>query len=95
MMLIITEKPKFEYGYLSVTPGAAEEIEQVDVFAAIHRHLAGDWGDCCKEDWEANEEALIVGSRLFSVYKDRKGTKFWIITEAGRHATTVLLPSEY
>ena len=43
----------------------------------------------------ANESALWDGNRLFSVYHDRKGVKFWIITEADRNTTTVLLPDDY
>jgi len=38
---------------------------------------------------------VLDGSRLFSVYHDRAGVRFWIITEADRSATTILLPSEY
>jgi hypothetical protein len=48
-----------------------------------------------RHDWRTNEEALAVGLRLFSVYHAADGTKFWVITEADRSATTVLLPSEY
>lgn len=86
---------KFNLGRLVATPGALNEIDPEDMRNAICRHAAGDWGDVCPEDREANEEALREGFRLFSVYHDRKGVKFWIITEADRSATTVLLPDEY
>jgi len=46
-------------------------------------------------DWRANDWALQAGERLLSVYQTLGGIKFWIITEADRSATTILLPSEY
>jgi hypothetical protein len=61
----------------------------------LARHAGGDWGDCGDEDWEANEQALLHDMRLLSVYLDREGRKFWIITEASRTATTILLPEDY
>ena len=62
---------------------------------AFGRHLSGDWGEVCREDWIANELSLKEGTRLFSVYNAANGTRFWVITEADRSATTVLLPDEY
>ncbi|WP_417850272.1 hypothetical protein [Thalassoglobus sp.] len=61
----------------------------------MQRHLSGDWGDCEPEDAIANDRAVSEGTRLFSVYHSSSGTKFWIITEADRSATTVLLPDDY
>ena len=59
------------------------------------RHLAADWGDVDNDDRQANDRALKDGSRLFSVYHSAKQVKFWIITEASRRLTTVLLPRDY
>ena len=67
----------------------------MDVIAALARHANGDWGDCGEEDWAANEQALIDESRILSVYHDCAGKRFWIITEASRIATTILLPEDY
>ena len=91
------EKPRktFLLGQLCATPGALEDVHSEDRLNALIRHSQGDWGECGSDDWQANEEALETGSRLFSVYRDRTGTKFWIITEADRSTTTILLPSEY
>lgn len=89
------ESSKFSLGQTLITPGAMEALLSEDVFRALRRHARGDWGDCCKDDREANDIALQEGSRIFSVYHDEVGTKFWIITEADRASTTVLLPSEY
>lgn len=85
---------KFPFGRLLITPGALDALSTEAVNKALSRHALGDWGDLCAEDIRANERALEVGSRLFSAYHDGD-TKFWIITEADRSATTVLLPSEY
>jgi hypothetical protein len=62
---------------------------------ALRRHARGDWGDLDDEDRQANERALQDGARLLSTYVASNGTKFWIIPEADRSATTVLLPDEY
>ena len=59
------------------------------------RHMAGDWGEVDAEDKAANDLALMDGSRLLSAYTTTKGQKLWIITEADRSVTTILLPSDY
>lgn len=87
--------PKFELGRTVITRNAYDILNTFDVYGALHLHAMGDWGDVCAEDKTANEQALKDGSRLLSAYADRKGTKFWIITEADRSATTVLLPEDY
>jgi hypothetical protein len=86
--------PKFWLGQFYMT-SEAFRLNLEDVLIALRRHHNGDWGDVCAEDGQANESALQTGERLFSVYHDRNGVKFWIITEANRSATTVLLPADY
>jgi hypothetical protein len=88
-------RAKFWLGRLVVTTNAEAELDHEDLHNSINRHLSGDWGDVCAEDNEANETALQFGGRLFSVYHDREGVKFWIITESDRSVTTVLLPDDY
>ena len=61
----------------------------------INRHRTGDWGEVDAEDWAANGEAVIQGERVLSAYTLKDGVRLWIITEADRAATTILLPSEY
>ena len=61
----------------------------------LGRHARGDWGDVGPDDWRANQIALREGERVFSTYTDRRNTRFYIITEADRSATTVLLPGDY
>jgi hypothetical protein len=85
----------FATGRVFATPGAREKIPAGELIAAILRHAQGDWGEVCPEDWQANEEALAGGARLLSAYVSRTGEKFWIITEADRSSTTMLLPDEY
>ena len=95
MSLAIRVVAKFDVGDVRMTRGAADTLHQEDVFEAFVRHLDGDWGDLCKEDWNENQNALEIGTRLLSSYVDRNDNKFWIITEADRKATTILLPCEY
>jgi hypothetical protein len=85
----------FELGQIVITSSAQGTLAHDDVVKALNRHSSADWGDCCPEDWEANQQALQEDERLFSVYHDRNGVKFWIITEADRTATTILLPEDY
>ncbi|HWD40377.1 MAG TPA: hypothetical protein VG944_16125 [Fimbriimonas sp.] len=89
------ESHKFSLGRTVITPGALEALDPDDVLTAIRRHVRGDWGDCAPDDREENEFSVDKNLRLWSVFHDRHQTKFWIITEADRSSTTVLLPSEY
>ncbi len=61
----------------------------------LRRHANGDWGDLSPDDRRANEQALKTGARVFSVYDLKSGVKLWVITEADRSSTTILLPEEY
>jgi len=92
----------FELGRVVVTPGALEAIAEAgdDLATFLDRHGAGDSGDLDPEDKAEND--LIIGLyslprllRLFSAYKLSDGRKIWVITEADRSATTLLLPEEY
>lgn len=88
------KKQKFELGQTVITSGAGQ-LDHSEISVALARHSTGDWGDICEDDAEMNEQSLIHGERLISSYKTSDGTKFWIITERDRSATTILLPSEY
>ena len=87
--------PKFSLGRTMITPGALEALSGEDIRIALGRHMRGYWGDCSADDAAANDRALREGSRIFSVYHSVSGVKFWIITEADRSVTTVLLPEDY
>jgi hypothetical protein len=86
---------RFPLGRVYATRNAHEAVPHLEMWLAITRHVSGDWGDVCPEDWKSNDDALIVGNRLLSSYKTEAGTKFWIITEWDRSMTTVLLPEDY
>lgn len=86
---------KFPLGRLACTPGVEDEIPLTEVATALDRHLSGDWGEVCEADRLDNEASLREGFRLLSVYRTKAGVVFWVITEADRSATTVLLPDEY
>jgi hypothetical protein len=85
----------FRVGRIVATPNVLSRISNDDVLAGIRRHQSGDWGEVCKSDRQQNEVSLQNGSRLLSAYRAGNGTKFWVITEADRSATTVLLPEDY
>ena len=98
--------PRFELGQLCQTPGAQTVLQRyrVNPFLLLGRHLRGDWGDVCEEDAQANEEALQEGARVLSAYvlpppvsegETLSPAKVWVITEADRSVTTILLPEEY
>lgn len=100
--MIAKAQPKFSLGQIVATPGAVETLKNAGQCAAgfLNRHALGDWGDLDADDRQANEDALIDGSRILSAYRTSLGEKLWIITEAAdesghRAATTILLPSEY
>jgi len=84
---------RFELGAVYATPGFL--MLEIDPLPYLLRHAAGDWGDLTPEDRAENEYALQNGYRLLSAYHTPSGVKFWIITEADRSATTILLPEEY
>jgi len=86
---------RFPLGAFYMTPGAIENVKPSEVQYLLQRHASCDWGDCGEEDWAFNCYALIEGTRIFSVYTTENGSKVWIITEADRSYTTMLLPSEY
>ena len=95
VFMIVLMKSRFPVGQVVITRNALEQLHPGDIEASLRRHIAGDWGECCPEDVAENELSLREGFRLLSVYRDRNGEKFWIITEADRSSTCVLLPEDY
>ena len=88
---------RFALGQTVITPGAEEALEMAGQTAIefLRRHMSGDWGELSDEDVKENELSLDHGFRLLSRYETAKGERLWIITEADRSATTILLPLEY
>jgi hypothetical protein len=89
--------PLFPPGRLVATPGALALLDETNKspLEFLSRHLRGDWGDLCQEDKTENELGLKYGFRLMSSYLITDTEKLWIITEADRSVTTLLLPTEY
>ena len=85
----------FPLGQTVITRNALDRLHLEDVHASLQRHARCDWGELWPADVQLNDDALRDGCRLLSAYRDRNGVKFWIITEADRSATTVLLPEDY
>ena len=85
---------RFPLGRIVATPGAIETIGHEGCLLLLRRHAGGDWGDLDGHDRRANERALKYGTRLLSSYPVGDG-KVWIITEADRSSTCLLLPEEY
>lgn len=92
------DKPLFPLGTLLATPGAIALLKALaqSPFELVSRHWQGDWGDLDDADVQANVAALHYGTRLLSSYTLGECQQtLWIITEADRSATTLLLPEEY
>jgi hypothetical protein len=87
----------FPLGRIVATPGALQalEVASQDPVEFLSRHVSGDWGDLDDDDKQENVFSLAHGLRLFSSYRTDAGEKLWIITEADRSVTTLLLPEEY
>lgn len=94
-IIVHPEQPKFLIGRLVATPGALETVGQDEAIKSLLRHCSGDWGEVDVDDKAANDSAVSDGTRILSAYTTGSGVRFWIITEADRSATTILLPEEY
>jgi hypothetical protein len=86
---------KFRLGRIVATPNALEALTHEDISSAISQHQAGDWGELSKKDRIANDQSVLDKSRILSSYRSANGLKFWVITEADRSVTTVLMPEDY
>jgi len=88
---------RFPMGQVIATPGALAALEEAGESPGVFlkRHVTGDWGDVYEHDRRENERPIVDGCRLLSAYTLSDGTRLWVITEADRSSTTILLPSEY
>jgi len=93
----LSKQPAFELGQIVATPGALAALKKAGQQPGefLTRHINRDWGDLDDEDRKENEYSLEHGFRLLSAYKINAGDRLWIITEADRSVTTLLLPEEY
>jgi len=88
---------RFPLGHTYITPGAEDALMTAGQTGIefLRRHVSGDWSGLSEDDAQENELSLQEGLRVLSAYQTAKGQKLWIITEADRTSTTILLPSEY
>ena len=84
-------------GKVVATPGALDALQEAGQGALefIRRQVTGDWGELSEEDKQENELSVRDGCRLLSSYTLKSGVKIWLISEAERSMTTILLPDEY
>ncbi len=90
--------PLLPLGQVVMTPGAAAALEASgdDPLAFLIKHVCLDPGDLDAHDIAENKLSVEQGFRILSAYRLTDGkTTIWIITEATRESTTILLPSEY
>jgi hypothetical protein len=88
---------RFPLGRVVATPGALEALQEAgqESVTLLARHVTADWGELDEHDRRENEFSIEHGFRILSAYTLSTGTRIWIITEADRSVTTLLLPSEY
>ncbi len=86
---------KFSLGQIVITPHAQEALHPEDVRICLECHAQGDRGSLYKSDHRENKMSLNRNLRLFSAFRDRNKTRFWIITDADCSVTTILLPEDY
>jgi hypothetical protein len=86
---------KLELGMIFATPEVLQVVPEEERLDALRRHASGDWGEVDEEDRLANDNALRTGERILSIYTSSNGKKFWIVTEADRSKTILLLPEDY
>ena len=89
--------PRFALGRVVATPGARQALRQASQssYELLRRHASGDWGDVPPDDVRENELSVGQGFCIISSYRLLTAATIWIITEADRSATTLLLPAEY
>ncbi len=93
----VLNKVRFPVGQVVATPGALKALDEagVDGRELVGRHSTGDWGDLSKEDKDENEFSVSRNLRILSAYDLPTSVRIWVITEADRSSTCLLLPEEY
>ena len=93
--LVALGKPLFKLGITTKTWGVAQKLQDNELNELLVRHQYGDWSEMEEVDRKENEYAVKRRLRIFSSYTVKSGDRVWVITEADRSATTILLPEEY
>ena len=87
----------FRLGRIVATPGALEALARAgqDAKCFLERHASGDWGELDEHERAENDYSFAHGFRILSTYRTAGGASLWIITEADRSSTCLLLPEDY
>jgi len=95
-MIAVAEKKVVPLGKLVATPSALEALKEASqsYVEFVERHRRGDWGEVDGDDWERNDQSLKDGTRILSSFRTKNDVRIWIITEADRSSTCILLPGE-
>jgi hypothetical protein len=95
--MIPVNNPLFKLGQIVATPAALEALGKVGQapWEFLARHAQGDWGNLGAEDRRLNDEAVKAGDRILPAYTLKTGVGVWVITEADRSSTCILLPDDY
>lgn len=88
---------RFALGRVVATRNCLKHLVSIGASALpyLERHQRGDWGNLGNSDKQANEDALKHGGRILSKYLLKDGTPIYVITEADRSYTTVMLVGDY
>ncbi|MEJ7863171.1 MAG: hypothetical protein WKF90_16200 [Pyrinomonadaceae bacterium] len=94
---IIQNKVLFPLGEIYLTIGVQEALEESNQMPNefLAKHQSGNWGLVCEDDRQENELSVKEGFRILSAYKTDRDVKIWVITEACRSSSTILLPDDY
>lgn len=90
-----TKSVYISIGKLLITADAHSLLDEQSITDCLRRHIKGDWGDLEPQDKKTNDLAVETGESIVSAYHDTRGKKFYIVTDADRSMTTVLLPEDY
>jgi hypothetical protein len=85
---------RLDLGETYTTRGIVERLKHEQIHQLFVRHATSDWGECYEEDAQENEEALVLGNRVMSMYSF-EGERIYVITEADRSSTCILFGFEY
>jgi len=87
-------QPVVQLGTLSATPAAVAHVPWYEMLDAVVVHAAGHWGPVSPQQWLANDRAVAQGGRICSAHGSLRGRRFWVITEADRSRTSIVMPEE-
>lgn len=70
---------------------ACFDVSNADGITALKRHSFGDSGERTEEDRREKDQGLEDGSKILFPFTTESGARFWLISDADRSMTTILL----